>query len=61
MITCKLNENTLRALSSDVNTTDGRRVSAACIDEVGAAKDGGLIESMTSGMLSIQNRLLILI
>nr|WP_302599029.1 terminase TerL endonuclease subunit [uncultured Cellulosilyticum sp.] len=61
VITCKLNENTLRALSSDVNTTDGRRVSAACIDEVGAAKDGGLIESMTSGMLSVQNRLLILI
>ena len=61
VITCKINENTLRALSSDANTTDGRRVSAACIDEVGAAKDGGLIESMTSGMLSVQNRLLILI
>ena len=45
----------------DWNTTDGLRVSAACIDEVGAAKDGGLIESMTSGMLSVQNRLLILI
>lgn len=60
-ITCKLNKNTLKALSSDYNTTDGLRVSAACIDEVGAAKDGGLIESMTSGMLSVQNRLLILI
>ena len=61
VITCKLNQNTLKALSSDFNTTDGLRVSAACIDEVGAAKDGGLIESMTSGMLSVQNRLLILI
>lgn len=61
VITCKLNQNTLKALSSDVNTLDGRRVSAACIDEVGAARDGGLIESMTSGMLSVQNRLLILI
>ena len=61
IITCKLNQNTLKALSSDFNTTDGLRVSAACIDEVGAAKDGGLIESMTSGMLSVQNRLLILI
>ena len=61
VITCKINENTLKALSSDFNTTDGLRVSAACIDEVGAAKDGGLIESMTSGMLSVQNRLLILI
>ena len=60
-ITCKLNKNTLKALSSDYNTTDGLRVSGACIDEVGAAKDGGLIESMTSGMLSVQNRLLILI
>ena len=60
-ITCKLNKNTLKALSSDYNTTDGLRVSAACIDEVGAAKDGRLIESMTSGMLSVQNRLLILI
>lgn len=60
-ITCKLNKNTLKALSSDYNTTDGLRVSSACIDEVGAAKDGGLIESMTSGMLSVQNRLLILI
>ena len=60
-ITCKLNQNTLKALSSEFNTTDGLRVSAACIDEVGAAKDGGLIESMTSGMLSVQNRLLILI
>ncbi len=61
IITCKLNQNTLKALSSEFNTTDGLRVSAACIDEVGAAKDGGLIESMTSGMLSVQNRLLILI
>lgn len=61
VITCKINENTLKPLSSDFNTTDGLRVSAACIDEVGAAKDGGLIESMTSGMLSVQNRLLILI
>lgn len=61
VITCKLNQNTLKALSSDFNTTDGLRVSAACIDEVGAAKDGSLIESMTSGMLSVQNRLLILI
>ena len=61
VITCKLNQNTLKALSSDANTLDGRRVSAACIDEVGAAKDGYLIESMTSGMLSVQNRLLILI
>lgn len=60
-ITCKLNQSTLKALSSDYNTCDGLRVSAACIDEVGAAKDGGLIESMTSGMLSVQNRLLILI
>ena len=61
VIACKINENTLKPLSSDFNTTDGLRVSAACIDEVGAAKDGGLIESMTSGMLSVQNRLLILI
>ena len=61
VITCKLNQNTLKALSSDANTLDGRRVSATCIDEVGAAKDGYLIESMTSGMLSVQNRLLILI
>lgn len=61
VITCKLNQNTLKALSSDYNTTDGLRVCGACIDEVGAAKDGGLIESMTSGMLSVQNRLLILI
>lgn len=61
VITCKLNQNTLKALSSDYNTTDGLRVSCACIDEVGASKDGGLIESMTSGMLSVQNRLLILI
>lgn len=61
VITCKINQNTLKALSSDYNTTDGLRVSAACIDEVGAAKDGGLIESMNSGMLSVQNRLLILI
>ena len=56
VITCKLNQSTLKALSSDANTLDGRRVSAACIDEVGAAKDGVLIESMTSGMLSVQNR-----
>lgn len=61
VITCKINQNTLKALSSDYNTTDGLRVSGACIDEVGASKDGGLIESMTSGMLSVQNRLLILI
>ena len=61
VITCRLNQNTLKALSSDANTLDGRRVSAACIDELGAAKDGYLIESMTSGMLSVQNRLLILI
>ena len=61
VITCKINQNTLKPLSSDWNTTDGLRVSAACIDEVGAAKDDGLIESMTSGMLSVQNRLLILI
>ena len=61
VITCKLNENTLKALSSDFNTTDGLRVSGACIDEVGASKDGGLIESMASGMLSVENRLLILI
>lgn len=60
-IECLLNKNILKPLSSDYNTTDGLRVSAACIDEVGAAKDGGLIESMTSGMLSVSNRLLILI
>lgn len=61
VITCKLNENTLKALSSDYNTTDGLRVSGACIDEVGAGKDGMLIESMASGMLSVENRLMILI
>lgn len=61
LIKCKLNENTLKALSSDYNTTDGLRVSAAVIDEVGAAKNSGLIESMRSGMLSVQNRLLVMI
>lgn len=60
-IQCTLNENVLKALSSDYNTTDGLRVSAACIDEVGAAKNSGLIESMSSGMLSVSNRLLIMI
>lgn len=61
VIECKLNQNTLKALSSDYNTTDGLRVSGACIDECGASKDGMLIESMASGMLSVENRLLILI
>lgn len=61
VIECKLNNNTLKALSSDYNTTDGLRVSGACIDECGASKDGMLIESMASGMLSVENRLLILI
>lgn len=61
VIECKLNQNTLKALSSDYNTTDGLRVSGAVIDEVGAGKDGMLIESMASGMLSVENRLLILI
>lgn len=61
VIECKLNNNTLKALSSDYNTTDGLRVSGACIDECGASKDGMLIESMASGMLSVENRLMILI
>lgn len=61
VIECKLNNNTLKALSSDYNTTDGLRVSGAVIDEVGAGKDGLLIESMASGMLSVENRLMILI
>lgn len=61
VIECKLNQNTLKALSSDYNTTDGLRVSGAVIDEVGAGKDGLLIESMASGMLSVENRLMILI
>lgn len=60
-ITCKLNENAVKALSSDYNTTDGLRVSGAVIDEVGAAKNSGLIESMRSGMLSVENRLLVMI
>jgi len=38
VITCKLNQNTLKVLSSDADTLDCRRVSSACIDEVGAAK-----------------------
>lgn len=60
-VICKINQNTLKALSSDYNTTDGLRVSGAVIDECGNAKDGMLIESMASGMLGVQNRLMILI
>ena len=61
LIRCKINQNEVKALSSDYNTTDGLRVSAAVIDEVGAAKDSGLIDSMKTGMLSVENRLLVLI
>lgn len=60
-IECTINNNKLEYLSSDVDTLDGRRSSASCIDEVGASKDGLLIESQASSMLSVENRLLILI
>lgn len=60
-IECKINNNIFKPLSSDYNTTDGLMPAAAILDEVGAFKDGGLIESMSSGMLSVQNRLLVLI
>ena len=60
-IECKINNNIFKPLSSDYNTTDGLMPSGAILDEVGAFKDGGLIESMSSGMLSVKNRLLILI
>lgn len=60
-IECKINNSIFKPLSSDYNTTDGLMPSGAILDEVGAFKDGGLIESMASGMLSIENRLLILI
>ena len=61
LIECTINNNKLEYLSSDVDTLDGRRSSASCIDEVGASKDGLLIESQASSMLSVENRLLILI
>lgn len=60
-IICSINKNVLKSISSDYNTSDGHRISAAVMDEVGAAKNGLLIESMRSSMLSVKNRLLVMI
>lgn len=58
-IECKINNNIFKPLSSDYNSTDGLMPVCAILDEVGAFKDGGLIESMASGQLSVKNRLLV--
>lgn len=57
-IECKLNSNTLEAISAEARNLDGKLASVAVVDEFGAARDTSVLDSLQTSMLATINRLL---
>lgn len=57
-IECKLNSNTLEAISAEARNLDGKLAAVAVVDEFGAARDTAVMDSLQTSMLATINRLL---